>query len=59
MFRITAILMIAAALVAGGCSGKSTCQSKEPVRVRLLTGTHDFGKGKDAKKYKRINRRGY
>lgn len=56
MFRLLHLLLVVCILVtATSCS--SHCKRMSKTNAKLIAGNHDFGKGKESKKYKKMNRR--
>lgn len=56
MFRLLHLLLVVCILVAAtSCS--SHCKRMSKTNAKLIAGNHDFGKGKESKKYKKMNRR--
>jgi hypothetical protein len=48
-------LVVSIALFISSCA--SQCNKMSKTNAKLIAGNHDFGKGKEAKKYKKMNRR--
>jgi hypothetical protein len=56
MFRLLHLVLVMCILAtAASCS--SQCKRMSKTNAKLIAGNHDFGKGKESKKYKRLNRR--
>ncbi len=56
MFRLLHLVLVVCFLVAtASCS--SHCKRMSKTNAKLIAGNHDFGKGKESKKYKKMNRR--
>jgi hypothetical protein len=55
-FILSVLLSASLALATSGCH--RSCKRMQKTNGKLISGKYDFGKNKEAKKYKRKNRHG-
>gem|GEM_PF-1696996 len=56
MFRLLPVLT-ALCIIIATASCTSQCKRMSKTNAKLIAGNHYFGKGKESKKYKKMNRR--